>query len=150
MAHFPKAEGSCTKALQVKVILASGDAQATARSVAERLGLDTFYAQATPAGKADIIQELQGHALRSAPLPRRGLFGLCGWTARHKGNIAMVGDGVNDAPALAAADVGIAIGSGTQVRAAALAKCIWAQARARARQACCRRSCSCRAHVVTR
>ncbi|WP_405218295.1 heavy metal translocating P-type ATPase [Agrococcus sp. Ld7] len=80
-------------ALDVQVVMITGDAEAVARSVAEELGIDRFFAGVRPEDKAAKVQELQ-----------------------HEGRkVAMVGDGVNDAPALAQADVGLAIGAGTDV-----------------------------------
>ncbi len=76
-----------------KVMMLTGDAEAVARSVAEELGLDDYFAQVLPGQKAGKIREVRA----------RGL------------TVAMVGDGVNDAPALVEADVGIAIGAGTDV-----------------------------------
>ena len=81
------------KARGVKVMMLTGDAAPVARWVAGELGLDEFFAEVLPDQKADRIREVQA----------RGL------------TVAMVGDGVNDAPALAVADVGIAIGAGTDV-----------------------------------
>ncbi len=81
------------RALGLRPVLLTGDNEATARAVAAAVGIDEVIAETLPAGKAEVITGLQarGHA------------------------VAMVGDGVNDAPALAAATIGLAMGSGTDV-----------------------------------
>ncbi|MDX3314121.1 heavy metal translocating P-type ATPase [Streptomyces sp. ME08-AFT2] len=79
--------------LGVRPVLATGDREAPARAVAEALGIDEVHARCSPEGKADLVRELKEQGYR----------------------VAVVGDGVNDAAALAGADLGIAMGSGTDV-----------------------------------
>jgi P-type Cu+ transporter len=77
----------------LRTVMLTGDNVTTARAVAKRLGIDEVEAGVLPERKSEVVQRLRGEGR----------------------NVAMVGDGVNDAPALAAADVGIAMGGGTDV-----------------------------------
>jgi Cu+-exporting ATPase len=81
------------KALGLRPVLLTGDNETTARHVAAEVGIDEVIAEVLPSGKADVIARLQAEGRV----------------------VAMVGDGVNDAPALARADLGLSIGTGTDV-----------------------------------
>ncbi|MDB5972174.1 MAG: CopF [Hydrocarboniphaga sp.] len=81
------------RALGIEVVMATGDGVTTARAVAQRLGITEFYGEIRPEGKARLVADSKAKGRR----------------------VAMAGDGINDAPALAGADVGIAMGTGTDV-----------------------------------
>ncbi len=80
------------KAMGIEVVMVTGDNEKTARAIGEEAGVDRIIAGVLPDGKADVVKRLQ-----------------------ERGRVLMIGDGINDAPALAAADVGMAIGRGTDV-----------------------------------
>ncbi|MCK5630267.1 MAG: HAD-IC family P-type ATPase, partial [Nanoarchaeota archaeon] len=84
---------SSLKSMGIKCMMLTGDNKQVAQWVAGELGLDDFFAEVLPQEKSNTIKKVQAKGL----------------------NVAMVGDGVNDAPALTQADVGIAIGAGTDV-----------------------------------
>jgi len=83
----------------LRLVMATGDGRATATAVAERLGITEVHAEIRPADKAALITRLQAAGAQ----------------------VAMAGDGINDAPALAAADIGVAMGTGTDVALASAA-----------------------------
>lgn len=84
---------STLKSLNIKTILLTGDNTAAANSIAAEVGVDEVYADVLPVGKADVINSIRSQ-------------GKC---------VMMVGDGINDAPALTSADIGVAIGNGSDI-----------------------------------
>jgi len=81
------------RAQGIRIVMLSGDSRTTAEAVARKLGLDEFEAEVLPAKKAEVVKRLQAEGR----------------------TVAMAGDGINDAPALAQAHVGIAMGTGTDI-----------------------------------
>ena len=96
IADAPKSDAKdsveAMRALGIRVVMLSGDNEKTARAVADELGIDEVVAGVLPDGKDEVIQHL-----------------------RRDGKVAMVGDGINDAPALTRADVGVAMGRGADI-----------------------------------
>ena len=80
------------KDMGIRVVMLTGDNETTANAVKEQVGVDEVFSNVTPAGKEEVIRKL-----------------------KTDGKVAMVGDGINDAPALTSADIGIAIGAGTDI-----------------------------------
>ncbi len=89
---------SALKSIGIQPIMLTGDNENTAKEIARSVGIERIFANVLPGGKVDVVTSIQNEQRPQ----------------RNKG-VAMIGDGINDAPALTAADIGIAIGSGTDV-----------------------------------
>jgi P-type Cu+ transporter len=90
---------SALKSLGIEPVMLTGDNENTAKEIARTIGIERIFANVLPKGKVDIVTNIQNEQKQR----------------RQYRGVAMIGDGINDAPALTAADIGIAIGSGTDV-----------------------------------
>jgi P-type Cu+ transporter len=90
---------STLKSLGIESVMLTGDNEKTAKEIARKIGIDRVFANVLPAGKVDVVTEVQKQLKME----------------NNNKKVAMIGDGINDAPALTQADIGIAIGSGTDI-----------------------------------
>ncbi|NMF65372.1 heavy metal translocating P-type ATPase [Brasilonema octagenarum] len=115
LKHNSEAAVRALQKLGLEVVMLTGDNRKTAEAIAREVGITRVFAEVRPDQKAQVIQSLQAEERR-----RRAQVSLVDKKRENRNSIvAMVGDGINDAPALAQADVGIAIGTGTDVAIAA-------------------------------
>jgi P-type Cu+ transporter len=97
--HGAKEAISALKSLGIESVMLTGDNENTAREIARSIGIQKVFANVLPSGKVDVIRQIQNEQMKY----------------NENKKVVMIGDGINDAPALTTADVGIAIGSGTDV-----------------------------------
>ena len=91
--------------MKIRVVMLTGDNEKTAEAIGKQAGVDEVIAGVLPDGKESVIRQLQGDSTSR----------VVSQSNQHQKRVAMVGDGINDAPALTRADIGIAIGAGTDV-----------------------------------
>ena len=94
---------SALKSLGIESVMLTGDNENTAQEIAHSVGIERVFANVLPSGKVDVVTKIQKERKQQSD------------NRNKKVAVAMIGDGINDAPALTAADIGIAIGSGTDV-----------------------------------
>ncbi len=113
-----KAGIDALKKMHIETVMITGDNQRTAQAIAKQVGIEKVYAEVLPQEKEEIVRKLQisESGIRNKELGKKKDHNSYFIIPNSKRNVvAFVGDGINDAPALAASDVGIAMGSGTDV-----------------------------------